>query len=187
MIHKIVKLFLVLGVILFSMLITSCYKEEKFTFSEEKYEYIGEQFTFYNDVEIKYISLNFTSTDDSNDKTNILINRKNKTPYYVDFYFENVNQKGVFCNFQSLEKVGDQTDKYYIELDISKLINVENAIAVMVLTITNPNYENNEIATDVATRIILELKKFTIDKTNVDVTEYSFPSKLILQLKNENE
>ena len=49
---KVNKLFLILGVILFSIMLTSCYKEEKFTFKEGKYEYTGEEFNFYNDVKL---------------------------------------------------------------------------------------------------------------------------------------
>ncbi len=183
MLHKFNTLFLVLGLILFGFILTSCYKEERFTFKEGKYGYAGDQFVFYNEIKIDYVSLNFISENVDDKETNILVNRKNNASYYVDIYLENDKNEGFSCNFKSLGKVGDQIDRYYIELDISNFINVENSIILMVLEIENSNYYKEDRNNFEADKIFLSIKKFTIDG-NV-VTEYSFPSRLMLEYVDE--
>ena len=95
---KVNKLFLILGVILFSIMLTSCYKEEKFTFKEGKYEYTGEEFNFYNDVKINNISISFSLEDDIENNNNILVNRKNNLSYYVEIYISNQNNEKIEHN-----------------------------------------------------------------------------------------
>lgn len=183
MIHKLNKLFLLLSVTLFILVLTSCYKEERFTFQEGKYEYSGEQFDFYNNIKINYLSLNFNNENIDNKETNVLVNRKNNTAYYVDFYFENDKNEGFYCSFESQEKVGDQIDRYYIKLDVSNFINVENSVILIVLEIENSNYYTKNKQTFEANQIFLSIKNFTIDGSIV--TEYSFPSRLILKYVEE--
>lgn len=85
MIKKFSKLFLVLDVLLFSLVLTSCYKEERFTFKEGKYEYSGESFNFYNEINIKYISLDFSKDNIENKDSSILI----KSRYFVPVWSRN--------------------------------------------------------------------------------------------------
>lgn len=183
MIKKFSKLFLVLGVLLFSLVLTSCYKEERFTFKEGKYEYSGESFNFYNEINIKYISLDFSKDNIENKDTSILINRKNNESYYVDFLFENERGEDVYCTFEYHGKVGDQIDRYHIKLDVSNLIKCENSFIIMVLEINNSNYYSEDKCDSKADQIFLFIKNFTIDG-NV-VTEYSFPSRLLLKYVEE--
>jgi len=182
---KVNKLFLILGVILFSIMLTSCYKEEKFTFKEGKYEYTGEEFNFYNDVKINNISISFSLEDDIENNNNILVNRKNNLSYYVEIYISNQNNEKIQCSFTALQKVGDQVDRYYIELDISNLINTENAKLRMVLEIENSEYHYSEDKTNCieANEIYLTIKNFTINEN--PITEYSFPSRLLLKYNME--
>lgn len=179
MIKKFSKLFLVLGVLLFSLVLTSCYKKERFTFKEGKYEYSGESFNFYNEINIKYISLDFSKDNIKNKDSSILTNRKNNESFYVDFYFENDKNEGVYCTFEYYGKVGDQIDRYHIKLDISNLIKCENSFIVMVLEIRNSNYYIENKQDSEANQIFLTIKNFTIDENFI--TEYSFPSNLILK------
>ena len=159
MIKKFSKLFLVLGVLLFSLVLTSCYKEERFTFKEGKYEYSGESFNFYNEINIKYISLDFSKDNIENKDTNILINRKNNESYYVDFLFENERGEDVYCTFEYYGKVGDQIDRYHIKLDVSNLIKCENSFIIMVLEIENSNYYSEDKCDFKADQIFLSIKK----------------------------
>ena len=182
MVGRFRKLFLVLGVLLFSLVLTSCYKEERFTFKTGKYEYLGESFNFYNDINIKYISLDFSKENVEKKDTNILINRKNNESYYVDFYLGN-EEEDVYCNFESLEKVGDQIDRYYIKLDVSNLIKCENSFVLMVLEIFNSNYYSENKCDFIADQIFLSIKNFTIDGDTV--TEYYFPFRLLLKYVEE--
>ena len=177
------KLFLVLGVLLFSLVLTSCYKEERFIFTEGKYEYSGESFNFYNDIDIKYISLDFSKENIENKDTNLLTNRKNNESYYVDFFIENEKEEGVYCTFESQKKVGDQIDRYYIKLDVSNLIKYENSFVLMVLEISNSNYYSEDNCDFIADQIFLSIKKFTVNGRIV--TEYSFPSRLVLKYADE--
>lgn len=183
MIKKISRLFLVLGALLFCLILTSCFKREKFTFKEGKYEYSGEQFVFYNDIKIDYISLNFKSGNVSNNETNILMNRKNNISYYVDFYIENEKNEGVSCTFKSLGIVGDQVDRYYIILDISNFINVENATFEIVLEFFNSKYYSEDECDFEADQIFMSLKKFKIN--DVAIKDDSFPSRLLLEYRKE--
>lgn len=183
MIRKFNKLFLVLGVLLFTLVLTSCYKEERFIFTEGKYEYSGESFNFYNDIDIKYISLDFSKENIENEDTNLLTNRKNNESYYVYFFIENEKEEGVYCNFESQEKVGDQIDRYYIKLDVSNLIKCENSFVLMVLEISNSNYYSEDNCDFIADQIFLSIKNFTVNGSVV--TEYSFPSRLILKYAEE--
>ena len=183
MIKKFSKLFLVLGMLLFSLVLTSCYKEERFTFKEGKYEYSGESFNFYNEINIKYISLDFSKDNIENKDDSILTNRKNNEPFYVDFYFENDKKEGVYCTFKYYGKVGDQIDRYHIKLDVSNLIKCENSFIVMVLEIKNSNYYIENKQDSEANQIFLTINNFTIDE-NI-ITEYSFPSNLILKYVKE--
>lgn len=183
MIKKFIILFLVLGVLLFSLVLTSCYKKERFTFKEGKYEYSGESFNFYNEINIKYISLDFSKDNIKNNDSSILTNRKNNESFYVDFYFENDKNEGVYCTFEYYGIVGDQIDRYHIKLDISNLIKCENSFIVMVLEIRNSNYYIENKQDSEANQIFLTIKNFTIDENFI--TEYSFPSKLILKYVEE--
>lgn len=183
MIKKFSKLFLVLDVLLFSLVLTSCYKEERFTFKEGKYEYSGESFNFYNEINIKYISLDFSKDNIENKDSSILTNRKNNESFYVDFYFENDKNEGVYCTFEYNGKVGDQTDRYHIKLDVSNLIKCENSFIVMVLEIKNSNYYIENKQDSEANQIFLTINNFTIDENTI--TDYSFPSKLILKYVEE--
>ena len=183
MIKKFRKLFLVLGVLLFTLVLTSCYKEERFTFKEGKYEYSGESFNFYNEINIKYISLDFRKDNIENKDGSILTNRKNNESFYVDFYFENDKNEGVYCNFEYYGIVGDQIDRYHIKLDASNLIKCENSFIVMVLEIKNSNYYIENKQDSEANQIFLTINNFTIDE-NI-ITEYSFPSNLILKYVEE--
>lgn len=183
MIKKFIILFLVLGVLLFSLVLTSCYKKERFTFKEGKYEYSGESFNFYNEINIKYISLDFSKDNIKNKDSSILTNRKNNESFYVDFYFENDKNEGVYCTFEYYGIVGDQIDRYHIKLDISNLIKCENSFIVMVLEIRNSNYYIENKQDSEANQIFLTIKNFTIDENFI--TEYSFPSNLILEYVEE--
>lgn len=183
MIKKFRKLFLVLGVLLFILVLTSCYKKERFTFKEGKYEYSGESFNFYNEINIKYISLDFSKDNIKNKDSSILTNRKNNESFYVDFYFENDKNEGVYCTFEYYGIVGDQIDRYHIKLDISNLIKCENSFIVMVLEIRNSNYYIENKQDSEANQIFLTIKNFTIDENFI--TEYSFPSNLILKYVEE--
>lgn len=164
MIKKFSKLILVLGVLLFSLTLTSCYKEERFTFKEGKYEYSGESFNFYNEINIKYISLDFSKDSIENKDSSILTNRKNNESFYVDFYFENDKNEGAYCTFEYYGKVGDQIDRYHIKLDVSNLIKCENSFVVMVLEIKNSNYYSEDKCDFTADKIFLSIKNFTIDE-----------------------
>lgn len=177
------KLFLVLGVLLFSLVLTSCYKEERFIFTEGKYEYSGESFNFYNDIDIKYISLDFRKENIENKDTNFLTNRKNNESYYVDFFIESEKEEGVYCTFESQEKVGDQIDRYYIKLDVSNLIKCENSFVIMVLEISNSNYYSEDKCDFEADQIFISLIKFTIN--DVAIKEYFFPSRIKLKYVEE--
>lgn len=183
MINKFNNLFLVLSMLLFSLVLTSCYKEERFIFKEGKYEYSGESFNFYNDIDIKYISLDFSEENVKNKDTNILINRKNNESYYVDFFIESEKEEGVYCTFESQEKAGDQIDRYYIKVDVSNLIKCENSFILIVLEISDSNYYSEDKCDFKANQIFLSIKKFTVNGSVV--TEYSFPSRLLLKYIEE--
>ena len=183
MLKRFNKVFLVLVVFLFCLILASCFKQEKFTFTEGKYEYSGESFNFYNDIDIKYISLDFSKENIENKDTNLLTNRKNKESYYVDFFIENEKEEGVYCTFESQEKVGDQIDRYYIKLDVSNLIKCENSFVLMVLEISNSNYYSEDKCDFAADQIFISLKKFTIN--DVAINEYFFPSRLKLKYVEE--
>lgn len=167
---------LVLNLLIISLALISCYKQERFTFQEGKYEYLGEQIVFYDDIKINYLSLCFRSESPEYEETNILVNRKNNTSFYVDFYIENEMHEGFYCNFISQEKVGDQIDRYYIKLDVSNFINLDNSIIHMVLEFDNSSYledRKNE-----ANQIFLSVKSFNIN--GINEIEYYFPSRLKL-------
>lgn len=183
MIKKFNKLFLVLGVLLFSLAFTSCYKEERFMFKEGKYEYSGESFNFFDDISIKYISLDFNRENVDNEDANILINRKNNESYYVDFFIENEKEEGVYCTFESQKKIGDQIDRYFIKIDVSNLIKCENSFILIVLEISNSKYYSDDKGDFKADQIFLSIKNFTINGSAV--TEYYFPSRLILKYVDE--
>ena len=114
-----------------------------------------------------------------------MVNRKNNLSYYVEIYISNQNNEKIQCSFTALQKVGDQVDRYYIELDISNLINTENAKLRMVLEIENSEYHYSEDKTNCieANEIYLTIKNFTINEN--PITEYSFPSRLLLKYNME--
>ena len=168
---------LVLNLLIISLALFSCYKQERFTFQEGKYEYLGEQIVFYDDIKINYLSLCFRSESTEYEETNILVNRKNNASFYVDFYIENEMHEGFYCKFISQEKVGDQIDRYYIKLDVSNLINLDDSIIHMVLEFYNSSYLEDRQKNE-ANEIYLSVKSFNIN--GINEIEYYFPSRLKL-------
>ena len=176
MLKKLKKTLFIYMILFFIIGFTSCYKKERFIFKEGKYEYSEKEIKFYNDIKINYISLNFRIENETNN--NIITNRKNQKNYYVDFYIENENKDGCYCTFESQKKVGDQIDRYYINLNISNFINMDNSIANIVLEFYNPNYYQNNQEIE-ANQIFLSINNLLIDGVNDN--NYFFPSRLNLK------
>ena len=74
-------------------------------------------------------------------------------------------------------KVGDQVDRYYVRVDISEILEMDNAKLELVLEFNNPDYSNDKSLTG-ATEISIQVKRFTIDENYVDSSLYDFPNKL---------
>ena len=173
LIRKLVNFIYILVLIL---CLTSCYKHEKFEFQEGKYEYIGEEEVFYDDIVISNLYIELQSLTDING--NQITNRKNNETYNMNFVVVTNDNKTYNCDFYvSPGIVGDQVDRYYIALDVSKIIDQENATLTLVLEFKNPDYykvENIKIATEVH----IQTKTLKIGDNIINSDLYSFPEKL---------
>jgi hypothetical protein len=173
------KLFLILGVLLLSLIITSCFKQERYDFKEGKYIYEGEQVIFYDNIVIEKVQLSFKTTPFNENQNNIIINRKTNVSYYVEFL---IISDGIeySCSFNTLDKVGDQVDVYYIELDVSTLTNKDNSILNLRLHFQNPSFisqkyqENNGYAN----YIRVEQDHLIIGDDFFDWSLFEFPHEL---------
>ena len=143
--------------------LTSCFKQEKYDFSEGRYEYVGDEITLYEDIIFKSIYVDLTLTTDEKITKNIVTNRKNKKKYIMDFVFVDEDGEIFICDFtmSGNGKVGDQVDRYHIDLDISNIL--ENAHMILVLEFNAPyNYESKEQPT-IATRIRIQFERFILN------------------------
>ena len=161
------RLFILFGVILFIIFLPSCFRHERFEFQEGIYKYDGEPFLFYQDVIIEDIIIEFKESDldynDLEDKTNYIQNRKNKKTYEVIFSLKRQNETNyIEASFLSLPKVGDQTDRYYIDIDLTDLMK-EEARAKFCL-----QFSNNINEEPTASEISLELRYITIDENTIN-------------------
>ena len=156
------RLFILFGVILFIIFLPSCFKHEHFEFQEGIYKYDGEPFLFYQDVIIEDIIIEFKESDldynDLEDKTNYIQNRKNKKTYEVIFSLKRQNETNyIEASFLSLPKVGDQIDRYRIDIDLTDLMK-EEARAEFRL-----QFSNNINEGPIANEISLDLMELTIN------------------------
>lgn len=132
MFSKFKKIYLILGVILFSISLTSCFRANVMIFTEGLYEYTGEPFVFFEDVVINKISFNFTLTDKNANETNVITNRANKKNYYVDFGMES-DGKFEYYDFTYLSNRVNQAERYFIKFDVSNLIAIKDSYAIFLL------------------------------------------------------
>lgn len=151
---------------IFCITLTSCYKQEKYDFQEGKYQY-EEDFYLYKDTLVTDLYLILSSTTDGIDESeNLLINRKNNNKYNVDIVFTLDDNNIYKCKFKMCSEdglVGDQVDRYYIELDVSNILNMENTKLLLVLEFAAPyNYEN-KVQPTIATEIYIHFKYFTFN------------------------
>lgn len=132
---KIIRIYTVFLVIIFGFLMNSCYKSERYLFSEGVFKYESGEIELYNDVVIKEITMSFsldtTALNVSNKpeyKMNCIVNRKNFLRFCVELSFVLVNGETIKCDFVQLPKYSDHVDYYEIEADCSQLLNVQSAI-----------------------------------------------------------
>lgn len=162
----------------FGLCLAGCYKQEKFDFQEGRYEYAGDEVTFYEDIAIKSVYIDLQLMTDMN--KNVIINRKSNKNYNVKFTIVTSDDTNYICDLSIIGKwgkVGDQVDRYYVRVDISEILEMDNAKLELVLEFNNPDYSNDKSLTG-ATEISIQVKRFTIDENYVDSSLYDFPNKL---------
>lgn len=158
--------------------LSGCYKQEKFNFQEGRYAYNGKQINFYEDTVISNVYLDLQLLKDPS--KNIITNRKNHLNYNVEFIIVTGDGQSYLCDFVivgKLGKVGDQVDRYYVNVDVSKILNEDNAMLYLVLEFKNPNYYKDSSLTD-ATEVSIQVKNLVIENEFVDPGLYDFPNKL---------
>ena len=165
--------------------LTGCYKQEKFEFQEGRYAYNGEDVKFYDDIIISNVFVDLELLTDMN--KNVIINRKSHKNYNVTFTIVTSDDTNYICDLSIIGKwgkVGDQVDRYYVRVDISEILEMDNAKLELVLEFNNPDYSNDKSLTG-ATEISIQVKRFTIDENYVDSTLYNFPNKLYYINQNQ--
>lgn len=170
------KIYLVLGMILFSISLSSCFRENVIIFTEGLYEYSGDLVTFYGDVTISKISLNFTLTDKEAQESNVITNRANMKNYYVELGIES-NENFELYDFEYLYSRANQAERYYIKFDVSSLISIDNSYATFVLDFYDFKNERN-----MSSCVYLSLDELLIGNDLLISTGFEFPSRLNLTL-----
>ena len=158
--------------------LTGCYKQEKYEFQEGRYAYNGEKVNFYEDIIISNVFVDLELLTDMN--KNVITNRKTNTNYNIDFIIVTSDGLTHNCDFTLGGKnglVGDQVDRYHAELNISEILDKENAVLILVLEFRNPDYYSDSTKTN-ATEVRIQLKYFRIGEEYIDSTLYDFPNKL---------
>ena len=158
--------------------LTGCYKQEKYEFQEGRYAYNGEKVNFYEDIIFSNVFVDLELLTDMN--KNVITNRKTNTNYNIDFIIVTSDGLTHNCDFTLGGKnglVGDQVDRYHAELNISEILDKENAVLILVLEFRNPDYYSDSTKTN-ATEVRIQLKYFRIGEEYIDSTLYDFPNKL---------
>ena len=158
--------------------LTGCYKQEKYEFQEGRYAYNGEKVNFYEDIIFSNVFVDLKLLTDMN--KNVITNRKTNTNYNIDFIIVTSDGLTHNCDFTLGGKnglVGDQVDRYHAELNISEILDKENAVLILVLEFRNPDYYSDSTKTN-ATEVRIQLKYFRIGEEYIDSTLYDFPNKL---------
>ena len=170
------KIYLMLGVLLFSISLSSCSRENIMIFSEGLYEYSGDSIIFYEDINLSKISFNFALTDKDAQETNVITNRANIKNYYVEFGMES---KGNFelYDFTYLSNRANQAERYYIKFEVSNLISIDNSYAVFVLDF----YDFKNIS-NMSSCVYVSLDELLIGDDLLISTGFNFPSSLKLTL-----
>ncbi len=168
------KKYLMFGVILLSLLLTSCFKKESYSFQEGEYRYDGEEFFLYQEICVENIYIYFQLLEndsiDFSNSTNLIENRKDKIVYNVSFYLKIKDTSNrVKCNLESLPKKGDQVDRYYINLDLSELTNEETFFKMILTFDADSDYET------IANTIYLSMVKLSINGIEYDKSSELFP------------
>ena len=152
--------------------------EEKYEFQEGRYAYNGEKVNFYEDIIFSNVFVDLELLTDMN--KNVITNRKTNTNYNIDFIIVTSDGLTHNCDFTLGGKnglVGDQVDRYHAELNISEILDKENAVLILVLEFRNPDYYSDSTKTN-ATEVRIQLKYFRIGEEYIDSTLYDFPNKL---------
>ncbi len=180
MINKILKICfsLVIGLSLF--LLSGCYKKEKYSFNEGTYSYIGDEFILYEDIIVEKIFINLSLATESEteqaDSSNLIMNRKDKKIYKVAFLLKVKDQEELIkCDFESLPKVGDQIDHYYIYLDISKLTRTNVHLRLRLNFTADFDYDTG-LDPSTANKIRIDIKTIKIDSKEYDESSSLFPN-----------
>lgn len=153
-------------------------KKEKFEFQVGRYEYLGEEVIFFEDIVIDKVYLDLEILSDINKNT--ITNRKNHRNYNVDFIIVTSDGLTYSCDFNVKGKWGeveDQVDRYYVNIDISEVLKKDDANLELVLEFNNPEYYNNKDCTK-STEIIIEVNSLKVEQNVIDSTLYDFPEML---------
>lgn len=133
---------------------------------------------FYEDIIFSNVFVDLELLTDMN--KNVITNRKTNTNYNIDFIIVTSDGLTHNCDFTLGGKnglVGDQVDRYHAELNISEILDKENAVLILVLEFRNPDYYSDSTKTN-ATEVRIQLKYFRIGEEYIDSTLYDFPNKL---------
>lgn len=152
------NLLLFINLVILSFLLFSCFTTHTFVFKEGNYIYEGEALPFYEDINLTYLGLNFEPTDKNDDEDNVIKNNRSKDYYFVTFIMKTDNDEEFNISFKS-QKGANEKDRYRIVVDLSEIINVEDAKFDMALHITNKNYyyEEQSVENSIADEIELSI------------------------------
>ena len=170
------KIYLMLGVLLFGISLSSCSRENIMIFSEGLYEYSGDLVIFYEDINLSKISFNFALTDKDAQETNVITNRANRKNYYVEFGMES-NGNFELYDFTYLSDRANQAERYYIKFEVSNLLSIDNSYATFVLDF----YDFKNIS-DMSSCIYVSFDELLIGDDLLISTGFDFASSLKLKL-----
>lgn len=140
-------------------LLSSCFKQESYTFLEGDYVYSKQKFQFYDDVYIEEIIMNFDEIDKTEyeelNEINSIQNRKDKKYYKVliSINFCDIGLKQY--SFKYMGKPNDRVDCYCIDIEIDNELfqSVTTVSATLEISSRNFNQSSTE-QTDTGANII---------------------------------
>lgn len=125
---------LVVFICIILVMFTSCFKVERYLFDEKKYVLRNKPLEWTEELIVDDAYLNFTKISDeeyqqTEPKTNLLQNRKNKECYRIDFMLKFLNYGEVHCDCDYLGKKHDMVDMYHVNMSFKisgKQVNIYN-------------------------------------------------------------
>lgn len=146
---------------------TSCFKVERYLFDEKKYVLQNKPIEWTEELIVDDAYLNFTKISDeeyqqTEPKTNLLQNRKNKECYRIDFMLKFLNYGEVHCDCDYLGKKYDMVDMYHVDISFKisgKQVNIYNVSFLL-------HSQNAEIGSRTV-EVTLAVKEIYIDDQKV--------------------